>query len=138
MFARPDPRRDLDLAALTVAMSVAPGVYARNRMFAFFARGIAAKARSRAKLVRSVVMQISRAKGLANLVLVERDGAWGLSFAIPTMGFTRSLTLTREELAALRYLLGRVGSQTLPATEEDLVMVHAVLSKLAPDGVGGG
>ena len=130
------PRHDLDVAALTVAMSVAPGVYARNRMFAFFSRPLANHARGRAKLVRSLVLQISRAKaGVSGVALTEEDAAWRLSFAIPQMGFTRSARVTREELAALRYVLSRVVPSGLPsvlkAAEDDDAIVVAVLKKLA-------
>ena len=140
MTAREGPREDLDVAALTVAMIVAPGVYARNRMFAFFAAPVAGHARTRARLVRSLIVQMSRARsGVTDLQLDgggEDTAGWRLRFAIPAMSFNRTLVLTAEELAALRFVLSRGESLRVPhpalaATDADRVLVDAVLKKLA-------
>ncbi len=137
MIAREAPREDLDIAALTVAMIVAPGVYARNRMFAFFAAPVAARARTRARLVRSLVLELGRARArVADVELEALDDAITLRFAIPRMAFSRTLVLTREELAALRFVLSRgepvdVPHPALVASEADRAVVEAVLKKLA-------
>ena len=57
--------------ALVVAMALAPGVYVRNRMFDFYARTGAQKARARASSLRGIVAQLARATTLS----ITLDGA---------------------------------------------------------------
>ena len=54
----------IDLEALTLAMALAPGVYARNRHFALFKQHPeVARARARAAVLRGLVRQLSGAHG---------------------------------------------------------------------------
>jgi hypothetical protein len=90
--------------------------------------------------VRSLVAQIGRAKGaVADLVLEGVGPGHSLHFKIPRMAFTRTLVLTPEELAALRFVLSRpthgqevlAPHPALAATETDRALVESVLKKLA-------
>ncbi|MBV9950229.1 MAG: hypothetical protein JOZ69_25535, partial [Myxococcales bacterium] len=65
---KPPPSAPLDerrTEALVVAMALAPGVYVRNRMFDFYARTGAQKARARASALRGIVGQLARATTLS-------------------------------------------------------------------------
>ena len=54
MSAAAHPHELVDEGALTVAMAIAPGVYARNRMFAFYKHPGVARARARAATLRGM------------------------------------------------------------------------------------
>ena len=67
--------------AVTVAMIVAPGVYARNRMFDFFRTASAKRARARAATVRGLVPQLARATAVT--VTEAGEGLWRSSQFFP-------------------------------------------------------
>lgn len=138
MSARPSSRPPPDAAAaqraereheaVTIAMIVAPGVYARNRMFDFFKSKTAERARSRAATVRGIVPQLGRATAVT--VTPAGEGRFTLRFAIPAVSLTRVVELTAVELAALRIVADRAKVHVLPVTEADRDLVATSLSKL--------
>ena len=80
--------------ALTVAMALAPGVYARNRMFELFAEPGVQRAKRRAAILRGLVPQLSRASSLSLSGEVRGgDRAFVLRFAIPEMRLHRVVEL---------------------------------------------
>jgi hypothetical protein len=117
-----------ELEAVTVAMIVAPGVYARNRMFDFFRSANAKRARARAATVRGIVPQLGRATSVT--VTAADEGRWTLRYVIPAVNFTRVVELTSAELAALRTVAERAGVHALPSTEADKDLVANSLAKL--------
>jgi hypothetical protein len=129
------PSRELgphQVEALTVAMIVAPGVYARNRMFDLFTTPGARRARMRASLVRGIVPQLARADTLS---LSPAAGALGegcvvLRYAIATLRLTRVVELSLAELAALRLVAARSGVHALPAAPSDRHVVATALARL--------
>ena len=133
---RPDPtsRPDLTSAqveALTVAMVVAPGVYARNRMFELLSSPGARRARRRAASIRGVARQLARVSGLT--VATETRGGetlFVLRYVIPAVRLTRVVELSAAELAALRLVAERAGSRALPPGEADRSVVAAALARL--------
>lgn len=132
--SRPPPAALLggpDHEAVVVAMIVAPGVYARNRMFDFFRTAAAQRARKRAATVRGVVGQLGRAVN----VTVTEAGAdrWTLRYAIDAIHFFRTVELTSAEIAALRVACERANVHTLPAIEGDKDLVAKSLAKLMLD-----
>lgn len=132
--SRPPPRELLggpDHEAVVVAMIVAPGVYARNRMFDFFRTAAAQRARKRAATVRGVVGQLGRA---VNVTVTEAGpDRWTLRYAIASINFSRVVELTTAEIAALRIACERAKITTLPPLEGDRDLVANSLAKLMLD-----
>lgn len=117
--------------AVTVAMIVAPGVYARNRMFDFFRTPTAKRARARAATVRGIVPQLARATSVS--VTPAGEGRWTLRYTIPAVNFTRVVELTGPELAALRMVSERADVHALPPGDGDRELVATHLAKLMLD-----
>lgn len=118
--------------ALTVAMALAPGVYARNRMFDLFANAGVKRAKARAATLRGVVKQLARAESLT-LEQDARNDAFVLRYEIPVLSLTRGVELTRVELATLRVLAARAGApcaDALAPEADDRTIVDAALSRL--------
>ena len=128
---KPVELAERQIEALTVAMVVAPGVYARNRMFGFFQSKGAARARARAATLRGVVAQLGRAVALS--VTSEPRGpepVYVLRYGIPALRLTRVVELSASELAALRVAADRARARTLPATDADRELVSRTLTRL--------
>ncbi len=133
------PADEARVEALTVAMALAPGVYARNRMFALFANPGVRRAKSRAATLRGIVKHLGRACALT-LERNEADGSAGrdatgqidfvLRYEIPVMRLTRVVELSRVELAALRLLAMRAGAPALGADDDDRALVATALARL--------
>jgi hypothetical protein len=123
--------------ALTVAMVVAPGVYARNRMFDFLSSPGAQRARTRAAVVRGVVRQLARATGLSLTSEVRgEETLFVLRYGIPAVRLTRVVELSQAELAALRLVAERAGVRALASEPEDRELVSRALARLLDDGAG--
>lgn len=142
------PKRSLtekQVEALTVAMIVAPGVYARNRMFDLFTSAGARRARTRASAVRGIVPQLARAAGVT--VSVEALGhsasenvargaapkTFVLRYVVNAVRLTRVVELSAAELAALRLVAARANVHALPPSEGDAALVSATLASLMDD-----
>lgn len=133
------PADEARVEALTVAMALAPGVYARNRMFALFANPGVRRAKSRAATLRGIVKHLGRACALT-LERNEAEGSAGrdetgqidfvLRYEIPVMRLTRVVELSRVELAALRLLAMRAGAPALGADDDDRALVATALARL--------
>lgn len=133
------PADEARIEALTVAMALAPGVYARNRMFELFANTGVKRAKSRAATLRGIVKHLGRACALT----LERDSSEGcaardangqvdfvLRYEISSMRLTRVVELSRVELAALRVLAARAGAPCLLPDDEDRALVETALTRL--------
>ena len=125
--------------ALTVAMALAPGVYARNRMYDLFANAGMQRAKSRAATLRGIVKHLGRAFGLR----IEREGPvrdsngeidFVLRYEVPVMRLSRVVELSRVELATLRILAARAGAPHLAVEHEDRDLVEAALARLLVAG----
>jgi hypothetical protein len=128
----------VDRDALTVAMAVAPGVYARNRLFSFFKDPDVKKAKRRAAVLRGLAQQLSDRRGAASRVVVERAaGRAVVRFRIDSLRFERQTVLSEVEAACLLYLTARAGATDLCPTAEDRALLHTVLRRLAT-GLGAG
>jgi hypothetical protein len=135
-LAPADERR---VEALTVAMALAPGVYARNRMFKFFAEVAVRRARARAATLRGIVPQLSRAQTLSvtnegPIRTVSGEPTFVLRYRVPSVLLSRVVELSPTELAALRVLATRAGLHVLPASDEDRAAVERALSRLILPG----
>jgi hypothetical protein len=123
----------LSIEALTVAMALAPGIYTRNRMFAFFAAPAVRRARVRAGVLRGIVRQLPRASRVdlaGEPPLASGEPRYVLRYQLPEVHLSRIAELTRVELAALRLLAARAAASALPPSEEDHAIVNATLSGL--------
>jgi hypothetical protein len=127
------------IEALTVAMALAPGVYARNRMFELFASSGVQRAKARAATLRGIVRHLARACALT----LEREDArrdrtgaadFVLRYQIPAMRLSRVVELSRVELATLRMLAARAGAPSLLPEDEDRALVNATLARLLTAG----
>lgn len=113
-------------------MTLAPGVYSRNRHFDLYRHADVARARRRAAELRGIARQLGTL-GVAELTLEERPGArWAIRFTAPSVSLRRQCLVTRAELAALRTVVARRGESPLAADAEDGAVVAAVLLHL-PD-----
>lgn len=141
--ARTDAGRSLtekQVEALTVAMIVAPGVYARNRMFDLFTASGARRARTRAGVVRGIVPQLARASAVTVSIEALGRGTWEegsdgpetfvLRYVVPAVRMTRVVELSAAELAALRMIAERANVRVLPLGDGDAELVTATLASL--------
>lgn len=129
------PADEARVEALTVAMALAPGVYARNRMFDLFANVGVQRAKSRAATLRGIVRHLGRASSLALEDALEREGAgFVLRYEIPVMSLSRVVELSRVELATLRVLASRAGAPCMNAEDEDRALVDTSLARLLDAG----
>ncbi|MBX3264163.1 MAG: hypothetical protein KF782_31115 [Labilithrix sp.] len=112
-------------------MVVAPGVYARNRMFDLFTSAGARRARARAAIVRGIVPQLAR----ATAVTVSGEPRGGettfvLRYVVVAVRLTRVVELSAAELAALRLVAERANVRCLPACAADRDLVARTLARL--------
>lgn len=120
----------VDAEALTVAMTVAPGAYARNRTFSLFTHPEVRGARVRAAVLRGIVRQLKSTEP-TELSLSREQREWVLCYRISEMSFARRVGLSEVEAACLRYLGGRAEIPGLSPSAEDRAMLEAVLRRLA-------
>ncbi len=129
------PPPDLDSEALAVALSVAPGVWSRNKLFSLFKDPRLARARARARLVRAVTNELTRhapSGGVEVAEPVEASGHVRFSYSIAELSFSRRVDLSRLEAATVRYLLDKAGLHVarLPCSAEDRALVEHTLRRL--------
>jgi hypothetical protein len=121
------PADESRVEALTVAMALAPGVYARNRMFALFTNPGVQRAKARAATLRGIAKQLGRACA----VTVEQEAInVVLRYQIPALRLTRVAELTRIELATLRLMAARAGVSCLLSDDQDRALVETALARL--------
>lgn len=125
------PGDEARVEALTVAMALAPGVYARNRMFSLFKNPAVQRAKTRAATIRGIAQHLGRACGIS----VANEGAdFVVKYQIPALRLARVAELTRVELATLRVMAARAGASCLPPDDEDRRLVEGALAKLLVEG----
>jgi len=135
----PTPADERRIEALTVAMTLAPGVYSRNRMFALFADVNVQRAKARAATLRGIVQQLPRA---CAVTLTQEDPVHRTSgelehvlrYQVPELCMSRVVELSAIELATLRLLGARAGVHCLPAADGDRALVDGTLARLLLDG----
>lgn len=114
-----------------MAMTVAPGVYARNRMFELLSSNGARRAKTRAGVLRGIVPQLARATTVA--LSTESRGTetvYVLKYVIATVRLTRVVELSAVELAVLRVIAERANVRCLPSDESDRELVAKTLARL--------
>jgi hypothetical protein len=134
MSAAAQPQEIVDEAALMVAMAIAPGVYARNRMFAFYKHAGVARARARAATLRGLVRQLRGNKGeITDFAFQRAHGQCLVRYRIARIRLERHVELTELEAACFAYLAERAGVTAVDAHPADRAAVEAALRRLAID-----
>jgi hypothetical protein len=125
-------RAQADLESLVVGMTLVPGLVSRNRFYALFEDPEVRRVRLRSALLRGIVRQLAGAHGhVEGLIIAQRADESELRYRVPGLRVERRASLTRAELACVRYLAGRAGVPGLHATDEDRAGIDAALRRLA-------
>jgi hypothetical protein len=125
-------RAPADLESLVVGMTLVPGLVSRNRFYALFEDPEVRRVRLRSALLRGIVRQLAGAHGhVEGLIIAQRAEESELRYRVPGLRVERRASLTRAELACVRYLAGRAGVPGLHATDEDRAGIDAALRRLA-------
>jgi hypothetical protein len=119
------------MEALTLAMVVAPTAYSRNKLFALFRDARMGRARSRARMIRSLALDLTRSPDAS----VEKRALPGdrvaLTIRVERMQYARNVELSQSELSVLRYLCDRAHVAALPCEAADRALVDSVLLRLS-------
>jgi hypothetical protein len=125
----------LDAEALTVAMAMAPGVYARNRHFALYASPSMRYARMRASMLRGLARQLAGAEGPLDALAVERASSnVRVRYRVSRLRFERTAELSPVEAACVFHLASRAGVPGFALTGDDRMRLFAALRRLAASG----
>jgi hypothetical protein len=128
------PHEIVDEGALTVAMAIAPGVYARNRMFAFYKHPGVGRARARAATLRGMIRQLRGLHGeVCDFAFERGHGGAVVSYRIARLRLERQVELTDLEAACFAYLAARAGLAAVSAGVDDRALVEDALKRLAID-----
>jgi hypothetical protein len=131
------PRPVLDSEALTVAMAVAPGVYARNRHYALYSDPHMRRARARAAVLRGLVRQLAGAEGPLEGLAIRRDSPHvEIRYRVARLRMERRAELTLTEAACLFHMATREGVPGLTPTADDRARLHGALRRLAATDEG--
>jgi hypothetical protein len=121
----------IDVEALTVAMAMAPGIYARNRHFSLYDDPRFRRARARASLLRGLVRQLTGAEGPLDEVAIERSPArLQLRYRVARVRMHRTAELTPTEAACVFHLATRAGASGVAPTPGDKTRLFTTLSRL--------
>jgi hypothetical protein len=133
---RSDPFDGPNVEALTLAMAIAPTAYSRNKMFALFRDARVGRARSRARLVRSLALELSRSPDATVETRALSGERVALTVRVERLQYSRNAELSQSELSVLRYLCDRARVTALPCEPQDQALVEKVLLKLAAGLIG--
>lgn len=124
----------LDREALTVAMALVPGMYARNKLFSLHREPEVRRARARAAMIRGVVRQLAGERGpVEELALVRHGEVSVLRFRVPQVRFARRVELTDVERACLLFLAARAGVHGMHTGADERELLDAALKRLGVD-----
>jgi hypothetical protein len=135
MITRPDPE------ALLVALVLCPGTYSRNRFFELFADPAFFAVRRRAKLLRSIILDVTQGdpSRRGHIVTIDEPASSAahatLTYVVPTINLKRTTTLSELELALVRYAFSRRTGPFEPLGDDDPIRarIEDALRRLAPD-----
>jgi hypothetical protein len=124
-------RSAIDVEALTVAMTMAPGIYARNRHFSLYSDPRFRKARARAALLRGLVRQLAGAEGPLDDVAIERSSVrLRLRYRVARLRMDRMAELTPTEAACVFHLATRAGASGVAPSPGDKTRLFTTLRRL--------
>ena len=114
-----------------MALVLVPSFVSRNKHYALFTDPVVRSARSRARLVRSLLVHLSGSEGeVGALDVLAEAGGFRITFTVPALGLSRSVWLTSIERAVLGYAGRRAGYKSVPSEPGDLARVQDALSRL--------
>jgi hypothetical protein len=121
----------MDVEALTVAMAMAPGIYARNRHFGLHVDLRFRRARARASLLRGLVRQLAGAEGPLDEVAIERSPSrLQLRYRVARLRMHRTAELTPTEAACVFHLATRAGAEGVVPSQADKTRLFSTLRRL--------
>ncbi len=119
-----------DVAALTAAMALVPGLYSRNRMFALFEQSEVRRARARARMLRGLLRVVGHAD--ADVDLTHHHDRVTLHYRIERLRLERTIQITEFELSVVRVLLASgPRPRVLEVAPSDHPIVKEALARLA-------
>ncbi len=124
-----------DDRALVTVMSLVPNFFSRNRMPDFFAEPRVARARTRARLLRSIARDLRGGHGRdpAELTLSPVPAQVELvklRYLLPSVFLSRAVELATFEVVLLRRLLAGASPQELGPQDDDALRVEEWLHGL--------
>jgi hypothetical protein len=120
-----------DVAALTAAMALVPGLYSRNRMFELFEQSAVRRARGRARMLRGLLRAVGHADADVDLSAAA-GGRVALHYKIARLRLERTVQMTEFELSVLRVLLASgPRPRALEPSAADRPRVEEALARLA-------
>ncbi len=129
------PKNRPDRDALTVAMTVVPGLYSRNKMFGFYKDPEVRAAKARAATLRGVVRQLAASHSPSTpppaIELDRTKPTCVLTYRVERLRLVRTLDLTPLEVACVAYLVARAGSTVLRPTDHERALLENALSRLS-------
>ncbi len=128
-------RVSLDPEALTVAMAIAPGAYARNRLFALYEDPAVRQARARSSLLRGLARQLAGSHGpLQGLAFDRSSSGVHVRYRVSAVRMDRRSDLSELEAACVLHLAARGGAREFAPTPEDRARLDLALQRLAGFG----
>ncbi len=118
-----------DADALVVGMSLVPDLFSRNRMYALFQDPVIRHARSRSRMVRSVLRDLAGQNGPVSEITSDHARST-LRYRVHGVALERTVELSPVELAVVALMCDRAGVRGLSVTEEQKQLVDAVLARL--------
>jgi hypothetical protein len=128
-------RVPLDPEALTVAMAIAPGAYARNRLFALYENPAVRQARARSSLLRGLARQLAGSLGPLEGLAIDRSSLGvHVRYRVATVRMDRRSELSELEAACVLHLAERGGAPGFAPSAEDRTRLNVALRRLASFG----
>jgi hypothetical protein len=125
----------VDPEALTVAMAIAPGAYARNRLFALYENPEVRRARSRSSLLRGLARQLAGSHGPLEGLAIDRSlRGVHVRYRVAAVHLDRRSDLSELEAACVLHLAARGGARGLAPNAEDRARLDGALRRLAGFG----
>jgi hypothetical protein len=110
-----EPRADVDVDALLVALVLVPESYPRNRFYGLYSVPAARRARRRAAMLRSLIADLAR--DASDIDVGRRDGQVVLRYRMVDLRARRSSRLTELELALVRLAVERACGGPFPVLD---------------------
>jgi hypothetical protein len=125
----------VDPEALTVAIAIAPGAYARNRLFSLYENPDVRRARARSSLLRGLARQLAGSHGpLEGLAIDRASSVVHVRYRVTSVRMDRRSDLSEVEAACVLHLAARGGARGFAPSAEDRARLNVALQRLAGFG----
>jgi hypothetical protein len=116
-------------------MAIAPGAYARNRLFALYENPDVRWARARSSLLRGLARQLAGSHGPLEDLAIERASAVvHVRYRVASVRMDRKSDLSEVEAACVLHLAARGGAPRFAPSAEDRARLNVALQRLAGFG----